>query len=406
MNKYNFSSPQSSYSQNFSPSSDPLSSLRPKSRASNMISTGSSIVRGTNPDLQRPSYLAPTPTRDSPYKSKFSDPLSPSPDKDPFKSAIGLQNLGNTCYMNAVLQCFCRLPAIRQQLPLLEIITPHRGSKYKGKLVSSFHELAKNLVSGTSSSVYPYKFKRACGEIDSQYLGYQQRDSAEFFRKLIEGIQEETNRVVGKPPYEEMKGNNKENINKIAGRWWSYSLARENSIITDIFLGQYLSVISCPCGHKEISCDTFYDVTLALPAGNCTLKECFQNYSQENKVTEYRCLGCKQVGDRFSTLRFYKLPRVLVIQLKRFTISNGRERKMNNTVSFPEVVDLREFCETGETRFRLQGLCHHEGTLNFGHCYAECMEDGRWYTFDDEKVSPTEIQKQSSYAYLLFYVMV
>ena len=417
MNKYTF--PQSSLSQNFSTKTEKdVSSIRPKSRISNISTTGSSIVRSINNEIHPkidPNRLNPSSFSINKEKSiESTDVLSllkPSPsDREINKPLIGLQNLGNTCYMNAVLQCMCRLSVIKKHLKSFETASVNRSSRARGRLLASFYELAKALNNATSNApIYPREIRRAIAEIDPQYLGYQQHDCAEYFRKLIEGLHEETNRISGKIAYEEMKGNGRENTAKIAERWWKYSLSRENSIITDFFLGQYLSVISCHCGHKEISCDTFLDITLTLPTTlsyECSLQECFQLYCSDNKIPEYKCQGCKEIGKCYSKLNFFRMPKVLVIQLKRFVISFGRSGKLNTDVNFPDVLDLKEFCISDGNKFRLNGVCHHTGSLSFGHYFAECFDDSRWYTFDDETVVAADHIKKSNTAYLLFYVLV
>ena len=69
-----------------------------------------------------------------------------------------------------------------------------------------------------------------------QFTGYGQQDAQEFLRFLLDGIHNELNRVVSKPPYKEIDCD-KETIEKQSEIWAQYFKARDNSIITDLFEG-------------------------------------------------------------------------------------------------------------------------------------------------------------------------
>jgi ubiquitin C-terminal hydrolase len=416
-NMSNFSYPvTSTVSQNFSRSRDPSTSMkRTSSRQANISSTtGSNIVKtggfDPRPELSKSNLYNSLNTRSSnmDYIRSNRVELQSSPILESSKSLIGLHNIGNTCYMNAVLQCITRLPHIKQIIKQLEPITPNKFSRIKGKLIESFINIARDLNStGRTSSIFPSGLKSAIGIVSSQFLGYQQHDCAEFFHKLLEGLIEDTNRVQDKPLYQEMSGNGKEKLNNIAERWWNYSLSRENSFINDIFQGQYVSTIICSCKHTEISCDTFLDITLNLPnsySRSVSINSCIDSITQENYINEYKCCSCKATGECKSKLDFYKCPKVLVLHLKRFVVNYGRSEKLTTEISFPDPLSIKKHDQTIAT-YKLHGICHHIGSLNYGHYYAECLEESKWYSLDDEKVSPiAEPQRRSTTAYLLFYV--
>lgn len=393
--------------------------IRTKTRQSNILTHGSNIV---NPRIES-NYLRQgqeivtgisgiiTKERNNEAASRYSriDYLSsPTPEKD-IKIMVGIHNIGNTCYMNSVLQCICRLPLVRRNLASLEVLAYNRNSRAKGKLLQAFNDTVRNLNSPTSTgSFYPYGMRNAIGTISAQFLGYHQHDSAEFFRKLIEGLNEETNRVTTKPLYEEMKGDSRELIPSIADRWWAYSLSRDNSFITDIFQGQYFSTISCDCKHKEYSCDTLFDLSLTLPSINtfsCTLYDCFDSLIRETSVPEYKCQNCKEKGKCRSKVEFYRLPKVLVIQLKRFIISMSRAQKLDTEVVYPDTLDLKKYCRNDCAKYKLHGISSHSGSLSSGHYIADVFEDNRWYTCNDERVFVSDFPKKFSSAYLLFYIM-
>jgi hypothetical protein len=105
--------------------------------------------------------------------------------------ASGLKNLGNTCFMNSILQCVSNTQCIT------ELFT---SDKYKnelnldnplghgGKLATAYGELLKDIWSGVYSCVAPRKFKNTIAECNTQFAGYDQQDSQEFLGFLLDGL--------------------------------------------------------------------------------------------------------------------------------------------------------------------------------------------------------------------------
>ena len=128
-------------------------------------------------------------------------------------------------------------------------------------------------------------------------------------------------------------------------------------------------------------------------------------------------------GKRRSLLR--QLPQCLIVQLMRFSYRDGQVHKDNRPVQIdPNDLDLghlvvdsimqrEDLASLNEShRYQLYGLCvHMAGQTSYsGHyvSYARSL-DGRWYKYDDELVSPVNMDYELSTltvrenAYLLFY---
>lgn len=77
-------------------------------------------------------------------------------------------------------------------------------------------------------------------------------------------LQTELNRVKGKIPYKELKGEG--SVNAQADEAWNYAHSRSNSVIQDIFAGQLQSTLQCPaCGALSHTFDEIMDLSLPLP---------------------------------------------------------------------------------------------------------------------------------------------
>jgi len=106
---------------------------------------------------------------------------------------VGLNNIGNTCFMNSILQCLSNTQKLRDFCLKADYeINPK--SKMNGKLINSFSDLMKELWT-TESSVTPRNLKHQVQKFSTQFSGYNQHDCQEFLRFLLEGLHEDINQI-------------------------------------------------------------------------------------------------------------------------------------------------------------------------------------------------------------------
>ena len=120
------------------------------------------------------------------------------------------------------------------------------------------------------------------------------------------------------------------------------------------------------------------------------------------------CSEChSNVAAKSQTL-IWKLPKVLIIQLKRFYQEGMRLLKNNTFVKYPIILDMNPHFGGPGTggKYRLYGVMEHQGSLTGGHYEASCFVEGinQWYHYSDASAKEiTDQQVISSNAYLLFY---
>ena len=251
---------------------------------------------------------------------------------------VGLMNLGNTCFMNSSLQCLSNTEPLTDYF----LAYDYRGEiNYdnilgtKGALVRCYAELTKHLWLGKNKSYCPDEFKSTMGHFSPQFQGYEQQDGQELLAFLLDGIHEDLNRVINKPYIEDKDcdGTNDEGDAIIA---WSNYLARNKSIIVDLFQGQLRNTMTCRnkdiinsdgthgCGHKNIKFDPFMYLSLPISNEGDTIDDCLSLYCEEETLegdNQWFCSKCKAHVDATKKIDLWMLPPILIIHLKRFKSS-------------------------------------------------------------------------------------
>ncbi|PKA60058.1 Ubiquitin carboxyl-terminal hydrolase 10 [Apostasia shenzhenica] len=180
----------------------------------------------------------------------------------------GLQNLGNTCFMNSAIQCLVHTPPLVEYF--LHDYTGEINTKnplgMQGELALSFGDLLRKLWSSGRTSVAPRTFKTKLARFAPQFSGYNQHDSQELLAFLLDGLHEDLNRVKNKP-YVEVKDSDGRPDEVVANECWQNHKSRNDSVIVDVCQGQYKSTLVCPvCSKVSVTFDPFMYLSLPLPS--------------------------------------------------------------------------------------------------------------------------------------------
>ena len=151
------------------------------------------------------SSLSPMTTRsnsarnyhDTSYSNRYSESKA---------GLCGLNNLGNTCFMNSAIQCMSNVPLLTEYFVTNKYkseINQVNPLGQKGELAIAYAELAKEMWSGQSSYTSPRQLKLHISRFAPQFIGFQQQDSQELLSYLLDGLHEDLNRILKKPYIEQ-----------------------------------------------------------------------------------------------------------------------------------------------------------------------------------------------------------
>ncbi|KAH7884812.1 hypothetical protein F5I97DRAFT_2039828, partial [Phlebopus sp. FC_14] len=324
----------------------------------------------------------------------------------PCQGRRGLLNLGQTCFLNVILQSFIHNPLLRNYF---------LGDRHNSRLCKHTEctccEMDNLFTEIYSSSITPYgptSFLSTTWKVSAELSGYAQQDAHEFFITALNQI------------HSTCRGST--NISC-------------NCIIHQTFAGQLQSDVTCErCGNVTSTVDPMLDISLEVKgkgtemSAENTLAGCLRRYTKPEKLgaKEYSCSRCTKAShEAVKRLSIRKLPPVLSFQFKRFehkTVSKAVPQKIDTPVRFPASINMAPYTTIAMNNSRkdrdgsypgpdamyeydLFAVINHEGQMENGHYTNFARFHDEWYRFDDDKVTLSNLGAcLGSNAYMCFYV--
>ena len=184
-------------------------------------------------------------------------------------SLVGLNNLGNTCFINSSLQSLFNTYDLSKYFLsnyFKEEINKKNTQGYQGIFAESYAKLLLEVKTTIKSAINPIDFVRTFFLNNNSINIRGQQDAQEFLSILLDCLHEDLNRITKKPYIELEEQKNNEDDCSASKRWWDSYRKREDSIIIDLFHGQFKSkIIGRNCGKSSITYEPFIFLGLPLP---------------------------------------------------------------------------------------------------------------------------------------------
>lgn len=189
-------------------------------------------------------------------------------------AATGIKNHGNTCYMNAVLQCLSHTDVIAEYFVLdyykvdLQKRNKINSKKYgtRGEVTEQLAAILKALWACHYTSDMSTAFKGVVERHGSQYRGNNQHDAQEFLFWLLDKVHEDLNTAT-KKKYKTIKNTCGKPDEVVAAETLANHARRNSSFVQAVFQAQYRSALTCAkCEKTSCTFDPFHCVSVQLPS--------------------------------------------------------------------------------------------------------------------------------------------
>ena len=326
----------------------------------------------------------------------------------------GLDNFGNTCYVNAVLQAlfwcepfrnalinYCNV--LLQEVAGVKLANARGGQNatppgaprvpaslaaelqqtYDASLLASLHKLFSQLLNLENKKKIQPKahLKSLIRGLRSKFFApYQQQDAHEMLTNLLSDVSEA--------------------VRKIEETRMKYGLREKQkphqikTFVETSFEGFFAAETKClTCEEQTCREEEFLSISVDV-AQNVSLHCALRNFAKGellNSDNKFYCNSCRSLQEAKRSMRLHRLPPVISIHLKRFKFLEdvGRYCKLSSRVNFPTKLRFPIAGPAGNDQYRLFAVVVHRGAgPSMGHYVCVARSHGSWAVFDDDVVYP------------------
>lgn len=325
----------------------------------------------------------------------------------------GFQNLGNTCFINAVLQCIFNTQPLQDYFlaGIYESDIKQNGNN-RGEYARALASLLTKQWFKASKHIKPNEFVNLVWQSSLLFHRGIPQDAHEFLAFILNKLHEDLNRASrnGKKP----RITGKKRSERRAAKSWRSNLEKNCSIIIDLFQGQLKSTLQCmSCNGMKVKFEQFLHLSLQIPqnTNNPTLDDCLNEFIKPEQLNDkWFCPKCQTMVTATKKYDIWKVPPILIIHLKRFSFNNQKWGKSEGLVTYQlEGLDLGIYTASSQREppiYEAFARIDHSGSLENGHYWAAVKNrtNMAWYAYDDSLVKPLDKDDLiSPQAYVLFY---
>ena len=275
---------------------------------------------------------------------------------------IGLINKGNTCYLNSIIQMFYMIPLFAKEIKQ----TTSSSSSTTSTLLHSLKRLfiAMDTHNNALKRVSPEDFIHSLEQQSNKSMRLP-HDIQEFFMIMGDILNKET------------------------------STTTTTNIYALLFEGKLSTSITCKhVPYSSTKEESFNDIQLVVK--DCkSINDSFDNFTSNEELHGNNQYQTDIYGKQDAIKRtvFAYLPKVLLIQLKRFeyNVEHNQMDKVYSSFTFEQQLNMLKYIDSslykGNTIYTCRGVIVHSGSSENGHYYTFIKDKNEeWFKFNDSIV--------------------
>ena len=370
------------------------------------------------------------------------------------KPLIGLEKIGDTCFINPVLQCLCNIERFANYFKydkdldklvkldnnnneklssefklLLENLYPNQQSRnYEQNSLNNWHNynIQRNFY---SAKKFKDKFVRMQSLLENRSYNIS-NDFINFIVMILDTLHKELNVIQNNQDnFDVSLLMDKSNKKLVYNNFKEKFKKKHCSIISELFYAVNCNVTQCTnCKVKLYDYQNYFFLSFNMEevkeyklnnnsgiidsnmSNTINIYDCFSNNRKEielNGDDAIDCMNCKNKskGKIYTTLTTG--PEILIIILDR----GKRGQETNIKIEFYQELHLNNYIELGSTgcHYELIGVIslENQGQLERYIAYCKSFFDNKWFKYNDRLVNPVnDVESEifsNSIPYLLLF---
>ena len=280
----------------------------------------------------------------------------------------GLNNIGNTCFMNSALQLLVNCNVLTKFI---------LNTEFSSKKINIYKKFLENYKNNDITT--PDQVKLMISLENAIFRGTRQHDSHEFLIYLIDLLNDEFKSEF-------------ENSNILVAN------VDAKDLINNLFNNKITNIIYSDQTEEKVK-NRFAEKILSLPINNhCyDLDDClnlFQKIDELSGENKWESEKTKEKVEALKKLQIRKFSKYVIIHLKRFDNMNNKNGK---SIKFKELTNLNN------NKYELRAVIKHMGGTRGGHYICAVKKKNKWLLANDSSISDVNINNFLEDGYIYLY---